>query len=223
MRFYYFDNFRAIAILIIVVGHCYNSWSRNSFFEIALANSISGGTALFVFISGFFFRQIFYKNFNQASFLRKKFINVGLPHLFLSVLFIFIIFLENGEVYFPFELSQHSDLQIVYAIIANILTGAHLVAYWYIPFVMLIFLISPLLIGFIKLSSAVKISITLTMFVVASFVQRPILGVNPLHSVVYFLPFYLLGIVYSENLSVLNRWMKQYFLIAFLPGCWLLS
>lgn len=53
-RLVYFDYFRALAILLIILGHCYNSWPRSHIWEATLVNLISGGTALFVFISGFF-------------------------------------------------------------------------------------------------------------------------------------------------------------------------
>jgi peptidoglycan/LPS O-acetylase OafA/YrhL len=54
-----FNYFRAIAILLIVAGHSYEIAGINiynlNFFEKLAVNLISGGTTLFVFISGFLF------------------------------------------------------------------------------------------------------------------------------------------------------------------------
>ncbi len=64
MRINYFDYFRGIAILLIVAGHCLAPWYINTMPEMVIANLIKGGTALFVFISGFFFITYFILNFN---------------------------------------------------------------------------------------------------------------------------------------------------------------
>jgi len=54
MRLVSFDYFRGVAILFIVAGHSYGPWGINTLPEKILSNLITGGTALFVFISGFF-------------------------------------------------------------------------------------------------------------------------------------------------------------------------
>jgi len=60
-----FEYFRAVAIVLIVIGHTYDisGWQIDSFGDRVLANLISGGTSLFVFISGFLFHHVFYPKF----------------------------------------------------------------------------------------------------------------------------------------------------------------
>ncbi|AGS39765.1 acyltransferase family protein [Cycloclasticus zancles] len=77
MRLNYFDYFRAIAIIIIVAGHSFSLWVIDTLPEKVLANIITGGTSLFVFISGFFFHHIFYKNFKYQIFILKRFRSLG--------------------------------------------------------------------------------------------------------------------------------------------------
>jgi len=62
MRLNSFDYFRAIAILIIVTGHSYQPWVIDTFPEKIVGNLITGGTSLFVFISGFFSIMFFTQN-----------------------------------------------------------------------------------------------------------------------------------------------------------------
>jgi len=96
MRLNYFDYFRAIAILFIVAGHSLTGWNIDTLPEKVFANIITGGTSLFVFISGFFFHHIFYKNFEYIIFMKKKIENVLVPYIVLSTLAFFIIVIYLG-------------------------------------------------------------------------------------------------------------------------------
>ncbi len=197
-RLYYFDNFRAIAIAIIVLGHCYTGWDIANYYEKVIANSITGGTALFVFISGFFLHHIFYRrNIGYVDFIIKKFVAVGLPYLVLSSSYMILYFFVKHDV------PTHSSLEgspIWEVVITNFVTGRTLVAYWYIPFAHLIFALTPFFYSFIKSKVETQIILTVTLFILSSTVfWRPIDGMNPIHSVLYFTPFYLLGIIFSLN------------------------
>ena len=71
------NYFRGIAIIFIVFGHC-DSFGITRFNEntTKLAEIIipivHGGTAFFVFISGFLFHYIYFQNFQLKLFLIKK-------------------------------------------------------------------------------------------------------------------------------------------------------
>ena len=69
-----FSYYRGIAIVLIVIGHCYglSGWTFTYYPERDLANILTGGTVLFVFISGFLFHQVFYPGFDFRWFLTKK-------------------------------------------------------------------------------------------------------------------------------------------------------
>ncbi len=205
----YFDYFRAIAIVLIIISHCYNNWHVNQLWEATLVNIISGNTALFVFISGFFFYYIYYPTFRYWRFLTKKALFVFLPYLILSVLFMVYHYITRGEIAMTSYLNEYfgTTLSNGWLILINLLTGRTQWAYWYIPFAMLIFLLSPVFIRFIHLALMPKMLITLILFLVSMFVQRPLMEINPFHSLIYFLPYYLLGIIYSMEYVKINAWL----------------
>lgn len=72
MRLNYFDYFRAIAIVLIVAVHCITPWYINTLPEMVVGNLIAGGSALFVFISGFFFIMSFIRASGLAASLEKE-------------------------------------------------------------------------------------------------------------------------------------------------------
>ncbi len=206
----YFDYFRAIAIVLIIISHCYNTWQIDQLWEAALVNIISGNTALFVFISGFFFCYIYYPTFHYRHFLTKKTLLVFLPYLILSLLFMIYYYFSHGEIVMTNYLNEYfgTTLSNTWLILINLLTGRTQWAYWYIPFAMLLFLMSPVFIRFIHLALMPKLLITATLFFVAMYVQRPLMEINPFHSFIYFVPYYLLGIIYSMENAKINAWLK---------------
>ena len=103
-----FDYFRGIAILMIVASHSYDSWKIDTFGERTLVNLISGGTSLFVFISGFFFHFIFYPNFMYQKFLMKKGIQIFLPYFILSTIGILYYLLISKKLPFGEDLDLNN-------------------------------------------------------------------------------------------------------------------
>jgi probable poly-beta-1,6-N-acetyl-D-glucosamine export protein len=213
----YFDYFRAIAILLIIMSHCYNTWHVDQLWEAALVNIISGNTALFVFASGFFFHYVYFPKFSYIRFLTKKTLFVFLPYLILSLLFMAYYYLSHGEIVMATYLNEYfgTTLSNTWLILINLLTGRTQWAYWYIPFAMLLFLSSPVFIRFIQLALIPKLLITIALFILAMFLQRPLMEINPFHSLIYFLPYYLLGIIYSMEHSKINTWFTGKVLILF--------
>lgn len=197
-----FNYFRGIAILFIVAGHCYwvSGWTSHSFTEKVIANLIQGGTALFVFISGFLFHHIFYNRFEYRRFILKKAGNILVPYLFLATL---------GFLYFAVYLDRPPYPQYFYSgeegfwheylrpALLYLWTGRILPAYWYIPFIMITFLLSPLHARIIGLPLRVQSGILLVLLLVAVLLQRPVDNISVLQSVVYFTPVYILGMMCS--------------------------
>jgi len=209
-RLIYFDYFRAIAILLIILGHCYNNWQRDAAWEKTVVNLISGDTALFVFISGFFFHHIYFPKYNYATFIRNKTKFVFLPYLSLSLLYIAYYYWLHGEIVMANVLNEFfgPNLNQLELVLLNLVTGRTLWAYWYVPFVMLVFMLSPVFIRFIHWPNKVKLSITACLFLVSMYVHRPSWEINPLHSLIYYLPYYLLGIIYSMEHQTINRFIQ---------------
>lgn len=205
-RLVYFDYFRAIAILLIVLSHCYNTWHPDKPWESMVANIISGNTALFVFISGFFFHEVYFPKYHYQTFLKHKTLVVLLPYLILSSLFLFIYYLITSEIVMAKHLNDYFGKQLsnLTLITANLATGRTMWAYWYIPFAMMLFALSPIFIKFIGLKLSTKLQITAALFICSVFIQRSLMSINPFHSLLYFVPYYLLGIIYSMHRARIN-------------------
>lgn len=203
MRLNSFDYFRGLAIIFIVAGHSYGPWVAHSFFEKVIASLITGGTAFFVFISGFFFHHIFYPKFRYKSFMVKKAANVLLPYSILSVLaFVcLVLYLNDPPFAEVFITGQQPDsiFQYLKLFAQYWWTGSLLTAYWYVPFIMIIFAISPLFIKQIELPIKSQLGLLFLLLCLATVVQRPTHNLSPIHSVVYFCPVYMLGIICSIN------------------------
>ncbi|QYJ78604.1 acyltransferase family protein [Shewanella acanthi] len=201
-----FTYMRGIAIIFIVLGHSiYNSGEG---FPLLLENLLRGGTALFVFISGYFFHRIFYKDFDYGKFMKNKVQNVLYPFLIVSFvgLFCFVlrwIFLEHQPV--------EKVLLYIYYTVRN---GYILYPHWYIPFIMAVFLFSPIFLWFIRCSQQMRWTLFIISCVVAILMHRPIGNVNFIHSLVYFMPFYLIGILYSQDEHVVSRYGSIFSAIA---------
>jgi peptidoglycan/LPS O-acetylase OafA/YrhL len=209
VRLNYFDYFRAVSIFLIVAGHSYTVWDINTVPAELLANIITGGTSLFVFISGFFFHYIFYQKFEYKNFLIKKVFNVLIPFILLSTIAfcIIVIYLDHPHSQLTSESNELWDQIVLY--FKYLWTGRVLTAYWYIPFVIIIFALSPVFNKYIELQKKSQISIFLILLFVSMVVQRPTSGLSPMHSVIYFTPIYLLGIMFSINNKVLLNFIKN--------------
>ena len=204
----YLQYFRALAIILIVCGHTYavawthfvNEDPQNKVSWINMLPAlINGGTAYFVFISGFLYRHVFYGRLSYAEFIAKKAKYVGLPYLVLGlpiavlgiVLGTFTTTLTKDGV--PYPHSGFIDLTVLLA------TGRMAVAYWYIPCAMLLFLASPLFDRFIRLGSKAQIAIWLASIGVALWIHRPVENLNPLQSLLYIANFYLFGMIFYHH------------------------
>ncbi len=198
------NHFRAIAIIFIVAGHCFYTIDANinafNLAERTFVNLIAGGTVLFVFISGFLFHHIFYKRYSFKKFVSSKLKKVLLPYTLLSIVPISLLVLR-GDSYFDFYDPQGAGFISRYIVpaVKYYITGGFLTAYWYIPFAMLLFLMSPLHVAFIKLRFNYQMMITLFLFVLSLFIHRPVDDIFILQALAYFMPVYLLGIMCSER------------------------
>lgn len=204
-----FNYFRGIAIVVIVAGHCFDlaDWQAESFTERLVRNLIAGGSCLFVFISGFLFHHVFYPRFDYRTFIAAKVRNVLSPYLILSALPIAYHVVRRKPHFDGYFLPQGQGVFAEYIVPAlkYLYTGAFFIPYWYIPFIMLMFALSPLHVAFIRWRPSVRLAVVLTLLAFALFVHRPVHNFNVLQSLVYFLPVYLLGIVCSQHREWLYR------------------
>ena len=207
------DSFRGLAILLIVAGHLIEvaGLHVDTFQEKVLVNLVKGGTSFFVFISGFLFHYLLPQKFQYWRFLRQKAEYVLLPYLVMSAFFMTYDVAARqqpipsyGEPVFPYGIDQ--CCRFASSVIQQLWTGKHLDGYWYVPFIMAIFLVSPAFLRYTKLRVATRLAIMGAAILVAMFVHRPVKNLSVLQSGVYFLPVYLLGInVSMDRERVLRR------------------
>jgi Acyltransferase family len=198
-----FNHFRAIAIIFIVAGHIYRlaGLKIDTLWEATLVNIISGGTSLFVFISGFLFHHVFYKRYKFKSFMLGKLKNVCVPYAILGILPIAqrIYLMPDSSYLNGYFLPSGKGFINEYLIpIAKYYwTGGFMLAYWYIPFILITFLMSPIHIAFIKAKINIQISIIIFFTIISVLIHRPVKDLSVFQSVLYFFPVYLTGIVAS--------------------------
>ncbi|MDO6515928.1 acyltransferase family protein [Zobellia uliginosa] len=205
--------YRGISILLIVSAHCYSisEIKIDTFPEALFANLTAGSTINFIFISGFLFHHVFYLREKTRRFLTQKLRRLLIPYTILSIVPIFLkLQLEPnfwGQ-YFPLGPDGFVNGYLIPTILYYI-TGAHLVAYWYIPFAVCLFIMYPIHIKFIELKPIYQLSILFLLFVIALLIHRPVDELNVLQSVVYFTPPYLLGILCSQNKTLIYKSLKN--------------
>ncbi|WOG27221.1 acyltransferase [Endozoicomonas sp. 8E] len=197
-----FTYYRALAIFFIVAAHSYElaRVSSDSMFNSFFMNIISGGTALFVFISGFLFHHVFYPKYNFEKFIKGKLRNLFIPYFLLGILPIaYHVYTQNshwGGYFFSGEQSFYE--RFILPIIKYYFTGRFLVAYWYIVFAMILFLLSPLHVVYIKQKKFLQLVILGVFLIIGLLVGRPAYDLNPMQAIMYYMPVYLFGILCSQ-------------------------
>ena len=95
----YINVFRGLAILLIVAGHSMQFGEIGSITQKCAVEIFAGGTALFIFISGFLFQHLSGK-YEFKNYIAKKWTNVILPYLWTAVpgiLFCFVYPVKYGN------------------------------------------------------------------------------------------------------------------------------
>ena len=182
--------------------------------EAFAANLITGGTTFFVFISGYMFQHVFCARFSYGRFMLGKCRTVLIPYVVISIPFI-LWFLHsappqgvaNYATFAGWTPASDAGVQLA-AALKLFLTGKFNIAAWYIPFVMILFAMSPFHKWFAGQNRMAQIAIVAAWFVLALLMHRPPGNLNPVQSVVYFSPVYLIGILCAQNKETLLRWME---------------
>ena len=203
--------FRALSITLVVFTHCYNFsittfGHNNEFYAVIIRNFISGASAFFVFISGFLFLKSYNSKSNYSNFLFLKVKKVYFPFLLFSSLD--IIYLLIKVFFYKFttnELSYTYYSSIIsFDYISTYLFGKSFImlgVLWYVPMIMIIYLLSPLYLLFAKLELNYRMIFFLVSAIIGLFLFRNIesKGFGIIQNVIYFTPYYLLGIIMSQK------------------------
>ena len=192
--------FRAFAIMNVMLVHILQPPHEFRIEqESGILMTLSGvlfhdSTIYFIFISGFLFQYLSYK-FNILSYYKSKIINVITPYVINSIFIMILMSYFWG--YYEFN---H------YTIIRKILLGRAQTQYWYIPFITIIFAISPFL-----------LKIKEKQFTIASLLLLflPLLGTRngieiTFGMYVYLFPIYCFGMMCSIHYEALLSFCKKY-------------
>lgn len=201
MRIHSFDYFRAVAIFLVVMVHFPEPTVKESY--PILWNFISNGTLLFVFISGVLFAVLKNHEMSYKKFLVKKLSYTILPYFVCSLPILTIMFITEKWVYEE-ALTTTGNLRYF----EYLVTGRHLTAYWFIPYAFLLFLMFPIHSLFSKMKTNKQLLLILCWSVISVHIQRPVNLTNPIHSLIYYVPAYWLGVTIGLNRHNLHNYEK---------------
>lgn len=197
----YMHNFRGIAIVFIVAGHCISAfdWEKNFLLSIVLRIFIQNGTVLFVFIAGFLFQHLSYK-YDFKTYMRSKWNNVLLPYIILSVpAIVKAVFIVNNKGFYEYPK--------IFQIFLFYITGRHLGPLWFIPMIALYYIISPILIKSDR-SNVIYYLLPLWL-IISSIIPRNDLSVP--QCFVHFFSVYVGGMFCSKYKEQVLNFIEKYF------------
>ena len=210
MRFEYVHNLRGITILLILLAH-----------SIAVIPSTEGITSLrllmlntsviFIVIAGFLFAAIA-KRYTYKSYLINKFKNVILPYFFLSLPAALIYIFGYKNTHSWINMDSFNQLSMISKYLYLMITGAHLGPLWFIPMIVIFYVLFPLLIFILNVK---KINFCLALIIslcIGMYVERPENNDNIMQSFLYFFPAYLWGIMLYRAPNIIELF-KKYSLI----------
>ncbi|TCP33581.1 acyltransferase [Sphingomonas sp. BK235] len=216
-RLHYIQAARVVAIFLVVLSHTRflfppadAVWSPTM---LLLLRSIN---LIFIFISGFLF-QYLSATFHYRSYLKSKGRNVVLPYLFCSIpaLFMFLSGIKHvSETGAPAFVDTAVEV-----LLFLLLTGSHLTPLWFIPVMVIFYLLSPV---FLAIDRRPRLYLSLVPLLALSFyLSRSPGDVSPLHNAAFYLPVYLGGMCLSHYrermMPPLARWYPLLALAIFLP------
>lgn len=193
----YVHHFRGLAIVLIVGVHCRTSllWPADSWANKILTFGLDSSTILFVFISGFLFQHLNTTDFVFSDYIKKKLKYVVVPYVLVSIPAIAdkLLFETNAVWMTPFYQELPWPFQALYLLA----TGKHSGPFYFIPVIVLIYCLSPLLFPFQKAKSFQWLGVVIPL--VGLFTYAYGYYANVLESLLYFLPVYILGMWVSKN------------------------
>lgn len=157
---------------------------------------------LFVLVAGHFFYALS-GNFSYAPFLKNKALNVVAPYAFVSfpAAMIYVLGLKHEHQWLDME--WFTSLHYLWRYVYLMFMGAHLGPLWFIPMILVYYLMSPLWVWLIKVD---KIHYVLVAFLLLSmYVGRAPDNSNFIQSGIYYLPAYLLGMYLGRHPDVVDR------------------
>ncbi len=215
----YINVFRGLAILLIIMGHTMQFGSDGTLPHIINTEIVCGGTALFIFISGFLFQHLSSK-FEYKNYMKKKWTNVIMPYLITSIpglIFCLAMPMTYKNTFF--------DIPAWLQIPMHLTVGrVHNIPAWFIPMIVIFFICSW---GLLKLEKKEILYKTLPfLFLITiffprispeysdlinlSYLERYLAYVNyVLSGFVHFLSLYIFGMFCSANKNIIDEFYDK--------------
>lgn len=198
-------NFRAYAILGIVGAHSLHAfqWNDSPFVFEFFDTIFNQSSVLFFFIAGFMF-QYLGDRFEKWAYWKKKFKNVIVPYLLLSIPSIYYyttIGLQDNV------WSGFYDYPLYKQAFYFLITGKHLAPFWFVPTIALFYMAAPLL---IRADRDRRIYFLLPMFMMISFFIGRDGQYGPINKAAYLFSVYLFGMFSSVYHDKILEFVKKY-------------
>ncbi|MBU2870034.1 acyltransferase [Colwellia sp. E2M01] len=195
------NNLRALSIILIVFNHTFwvSNWHPESVYSGLYKFLLMGGTFYFLFISGFLFNHLSVENFSYSKFIKQKIRTVISPYIFLSIFPIIVavtVYPVYPEYFFTIK-GQGIWLEYIKPAILYFLSGRVLTGYWYIPFIALVFILSPLFVKYSKFTLKNQLLLLGCLIIISGFTHRATDNMNPFQAVVYLIPMFMFGMLCS--------------------------
>lgn len=221
----YINVFRGLAILLIIMGHVMQIGNAGTLAHIINCEIICGGTALFIFISGFLFHHLSGK-FEYKNYLSKKWTNVIMPYLITAIPGI-LLCLYCPTLYKNAFDGLNPFLQIpIFLSVGRV----HNVPTWFIPMIIIFFFCSWLLLKLEKKGLLYKLLpilfIITIVFPRVDVEYSNLLGLSysakyfayiyyVIHGFIHFLSLYIFGMFCSSKKEIIDKFY-DYRLIVFI-------
>lgn len=209
----YIHNFRGLAILLIVAGHVagFLTFEDRPKLNTIIHVLTTNGSVYFVFIAGFLF-QFLSKKYQYTNYLKKKFKNVVVPYLLISIPAIALCVWKGQPYYLTTGFaSAFANWSVFQQIAVLYLTGAHFFHFWFMPMIILFYLFAPLFIWIDrqpKFYSILPILLALSMLVPRAEDDSLIL-----QNFVHFLSIYTLGMFCSHYRESVLDYIRKHWLL----------
>lgn len=197
----YIQSLRAFAIFLVIATHTKHvfSWDDASASSKLITLIYSNGTVLFVFIAGYLFQHLLNKYDTKIYYL-KKLQYVITPYILISIpAIIFFIAIEHRQYVLWHIYQKPVWLQIVYFYD----TGAHIAPVWFIPTIIIFYIIAPF---FIKADKTNWFYYCLpAFFLITHFIGRGMV----INNFVHFFSAYIFGMFCSRYKITINQWVSK--------------
>ncbi|OCG01633.1 acyltransferase family protein [Gilliamella sp. wkB112] len=197
---------RGVAIIMIVFSHCLGVFKNTnlivSSYLFSFLNLFAFNfTTFFVLIAGFLFQHLTYK-FNTKTYYLSKFKTVICPYISVSI-FCFLFFHYQYLSDLPWYSS--TEPSIVSTITKMMLTGTQLLPLWFMPMIIIVYLMGPLLYYWSKKS--LIIAGLIAMFWVVIFTKPDY--TQPFLNLLHYGPVYLTGMMIRQNYELIMKAVKD--------------